>query len=127
MEPLQRSCLQVDEVAMSRVLACLTRAAPWGLATLAAIVGGVVAAWFGYFAIYFWSQADPPSVLFGLLWFCVAISVPIAAEAARRYAQRRGESGGTLVTRMSTTTLVAAWCACALAAALWFAGAFLSS
>jgi hypothetical protein len=97
------------------------------LAALAVVLGGLAVLWFGDSAVYFWFRTEPPSVAFGLLWFGIAVSVPIAAEAARRYGRRRGERGGVLVTRVSATTLVAVWCAFSVQTALWIAGPSLSS
>jgi hypothetical protein len=112
---------------MSRLLACLTRTAPWALAALAVLFGGLAVVWCGYAAAYFWFQTQPRSLPIGLLWFAVALSIPISAEAARRFGLSRGEHGGALVTRVSATTLLAVWCVLSLVTVLRFAGALLSS
>jgi len=113
-------------MAMSRLVVCLIRTAPWGLAVLAVLIGVAAIVLFGSWAAYFWFQTEPRSVPVGLLWFAVALAVPIAAESDRRYGLRRGERREDLVVRVSATTLVVVWCAIAFSIGLRVVGAVLS-
>ena len=110
---------------MGRLAASVTRAAPWGMAVLAALLGGLAVVTFSWWAAYFLFQTEPRSVPAGLLWFAVALSVPIAAESARRYGSHRGERGKVLTVRVSVTTVAVVIGALGFMTVLRIVGAFL--
>jgi hypothetical protein len=100
-------------------------AGPIGLAICASLFGTGAVVLFGAWAVYFWFQADAPSVPLGLFWFTVGLAIPTAAELSRRRGIRRGEGRRGLVVLVSVTTLCAAGTELALVFVVYAASAYL--
>jgi hypothetical protein len=97
------------------------------LVALASLAGTGAVLLFGSYAAYFLFQVEPRSVPIGLLWFSVALSVPVAAAVSTWRALRHGQRREALLNRVSVATIAAVGCTIAVFTVAYWASIYLAT